>query len=169
VQSANGGNKRKALRAAGTNSGKNFLFIARILLVGAACLAFVGCSGISGTRPPDYGQAFAQCAASTVTAAQELAGARSIAAAYPPPAVAVAEVTAFFERGNALIEAVRHGRISETEARAELAENMSAAQSRVQAEARNNPRNNPFSGFTAPRMTTCNFAGQSMYCNKGAS
>jgi hypothetical protein len=153
-----------------------FLVIARILLVTAACLAFAGCSGISRTRPPDYGQASAQCAASTATAAQELACARSIAAAYLPPAVAVAEVTAIFERGNALVEAVRNGRISETEARAELAENMAAAQARVQAEerdrirvqaeARNNPRYNPFSGFTAPRMTTCNFVGQSMYCNQ---
>jgi len=33
-------------------------------------------------------------------------------------------MTAFFERGRVLVEAVRHGRMSDAEARAELAENL---------------------------------------------
>jgi hypothetical protein len=68
-----------------------------------------------------------------VTAAQELACARNYVAANPVPAVGAAEVTAFFERGRVLVEAVRRGRMSDAEARAELAENMADAQARVQA------------------------------------
>lgn len=145
---------------------KKFLALAIFVLVSHPARAGIFDLMIYG--PPDrYGQAFAQCAASTVTAAQELACARNYVAANPAPAVGAAEVTAFFERGRVLVEAVRRGRMSDAEARAELAENMADAQARVQAEVRNRIRaRRPFSGFRAPRMTTCNFVGQSMYCNQ---
>jgi hypothetical protein len=73
---------------------KRFLALTIFILVSHPARAGIFDLMIYG--PPDrYGQAFAQCAASTVTAAQELACARSIAIADPPPAVAAAEVTAF--------------------------------------------------------------------------
>jgi hypothetical protein len=85
------------------------------------------------------------------------AGVRAIAIADPPPAVAVAEVTAFFEWGRALVEAVRRGRMSDAEARAQLAETMAAGQSRVQGEVRQRIRRH--------HHLWCNTFGYSTYCN----
>jgi hypothetical protein len=92
-----------------------------------------------------------------VTAAQELACARNYVAANPVPAVGVAEVTAFFERGRVLVETVRRGRMSDAEARAQLAENMADAQSRVQGEVRQRIRRH--------HHLWCNTFGYSTYCN----
>jgi hypothetical protein len=109
--------------------------------------------------PPDrYGQAFAQCAASTITAAQELECARQSVLRDPVPAVGLAEMTAFFERGRALVEAVRRGRISDAEARTEMAENVAAAQSRVQATVQQRIRRRH-------HQVWCNPVGDSTFCN----
>jgi hypothetical protein len=108
--------------------------------------------------PPDrYGQAFAQCAAQTRTAAQELECARQYVLRDPVPAVGAAEMTAFFERGRVLVEAVRHGRMSDAEARAELAENLADAQARVQAQVQQRIRRH--------HHVWCNSAGYSTFCH----
>jgi hypothetical protein len=75
--------------------------------------------------PPDrYLRAFAQCAASTATAAQELECARQYVLHHPVPAVETAAMMTLFERGRAIVEATRAGFIADAEARAQLAENM---------------------------------------------
>lgn len=69
---------------------KKFLALAIFALVSQP--AHAGIFDLMIYGPPDrYGQAFAQCAASTVTAAQELECARQYVIRDPVPAVGVAD------------------------------------------------------------------------------
>jgi hypothetical protein len=110
-------------------------FLALMIFALVAQPARAGIFDLMIYGPPDrYGQAFTQCAALTVTAAaQELECARQYLLRNPVPAAGAAEMTVFFERGRVLVEAVRHGHMTDAEARAELAENTAAAEARVQA------------------------------------
>jgi hypothetical protein len=104
-----------------------------------------------------YGVAFSQCAAATRTIEQELSCARAYVAQDPVPAVGAAAMTAFFAKGQALAEAVRRGRMTQLEARAELAEAAAEGESTVQETVRRR--------LSRHHFMHCNSFGYSTVCN----
>ncbi len=92
-----------------------------------------------------------------MSVAQELACMQDYVTADPPPPIAEAQVTAFFKRGCALVEAARRGLISNAEARAQLARNMVNAQYRVQAKVQQR--------LLQCHSTWCNEFGYSTFCS----
>ena len=96
--------------------------------------ALAACPVTCGPPVLYYGQFFQQCSEITVTATEELACVRAYVAADPPPPFAAREVRAFFKRGWSIVAAMRHGLISNADARTVLTRNMVALQTGLLAE-----------------------------------